>query len=158
MSNKNESWYTQFWPWFLILLPLSVVVAAISTFVIATDNKPNMVVDDYYKKGKAINVDLSLIRRAKELGINASVTQSENNLSIVLNNVSDKSAITLYLHHATLARRDLVQMLTANADGVYIFENKKPLAGKWRIRIEPFDKKWRIEDPIVFPIQGFNVK
>ena len=158
MINKNESWYTQFWPWFLILLPLTVVVAAISTFVIATDNKPDMVVDDYYKKGKAINVDLSLIRHARELGINANVTQSENNLSVVLNNVSDKSAITLYLHHATLAKRDLAKVLTANGDGVYLFENDKPLAGKWRIRIEPFDKKWRIEKPIVFPTQQFTIK
>ena len=158
MNNEIESWYKQFWPWFLIILPLCVVVAAISTLVIATDNKPDMVVDDYYKKGKAINVDLSLIRHAKELGITANVTQSENNLSVVLNNVADKSAITLYLHHATLAKRDLAKMLTANANGVYLFENDKPLDGKWRIRIEPFDKKWRIEQPIIFPSKAFTIK
>ena len=158
MFDKNKSWYKQFWPWFLIILPLCAVAAAISTFIIATDNKPNMVVDDYYQRGKAINADLSLIRAAKKLGINADVQQSDNNLSITLNNVNDKSAITLYLHHATLTKRDLVKVLTADGNGVYLFENDKPLAGKWRIRIEPFDKKWRIEDPIFFPIQGFNVK
>ena len=32
-------WYQQFWPWFLILLPASVVVAGLTTLVIANRHR-----------------------------------------------------------------------------------------------------------------------
>ncbi len=49
----NKPWYKQFWPWFLIILPLSVVVASITTFVVFSNNKVSLVAEDYYKKEKA---------------------------------------------------------------------------------------------------------
>ena len=158
MINRKKSWFKQFWPWFLIILPMSAVVAGISTFIIANDNSPDMVVDDYYKKGKAINLDLSRLRHAKDLNISADIVITDQNLMITLNNAPDKAAIKLSLHHATLAKRDLIQMLTANADGHYYFENNKSLSGKWLIRIEPFDNSWRIEDNFVLPVASFTVK
>jgi len=158
MSTLKKSWYKQFWPWFLILLPLTVVVAAIETYILATDNKPDMVVDHYYKVGQSINADLALLRAAKSLNINADVTERGNNLAIKLHNVNDKSAIKLSLHHSAFAQRDITKMLIANTDGTYYFDNNKLLDGKWRIRIEPFNKKWRIERNIFFPTKKFNVK
>jgi hypothetical protein len=158
MVNSKKSWFKQFWPWFLIILPMSAVVAGISTFIIANDNRPDMVVDDYYKKGKAINLDLSRIRRAKERAISAEIVSDDQNLIITLNNAPDKAAIKLSLHHATLEKRDLIQMLTANADGTYSFENKKSLSGKWLVRIEPFDNSWRLEANLVLPIASFTLK
>ncbi|HIP75576.1 MAG TPA: hypothetical protein EYH12_00120, partial [Psychromonas hadalis] len=153
-----KSWFKQFWPWFLIILPMTAVVAGISTFIIATDNRPDMVVDDYYKKGKAINLDLSRLRHAKDLNISADIVITDQNLMISINNAPDKAAIKLSLHHATLAKRDMIQMLTSNADGQYVFENKQSLAGKWLIRIEPFDNSWRIEENIELPVATFTVK
>ena len=44
MNNKTEQqakvWYKQFWPWFLISLPASVVVASMFTISIAVENAP----------------------------------------------------------------------------------------------------------------------
>ena len=40
-------WYKQFWPWFLILLPGTAVVATLYTVVIANQYADDLVVDDY---------------------------------------------------------------------------------------------------------------
>ncbi len=59
-----EPWYRQFWPWFLIALPGSVVIASLSTLYIANRYSDDLVVDDYYKDGLAINVELGKQRVA----------------------------------------------------------------------------------------------
>lgn len=39
-------WYRQFWPWFIIALPASAVVAGIITFWLAVSNPDHVVVED----------------------------------------------------------------------------------------------------------------
>jgi hypothetical protein len=54
MSNKpkkrpvdeNTPWYKQFWPWFIIALPASVVVASFFTLWLAISNPDHVVVED----------------------------------------------------------------------------------------------------------------
>lgn len=150
-TTKQKSWFKQFWPWFLIILPTTAVVGGIATVVIATTNKPEMVVDDYYKTGKAVNADLSLLKKAKELKISGVVTQQENGLLITLTGLKSKASINFSLYHSTQSKRDKALMLTADADGNYHYETEASLTGKWTLRIEPFDKKWRLQKNVQFP-------
>ncbi|TEW53694.1 hypothetical protein E2R68_11085 [Psychromonas sp. RZ22] len=150
-ANTKKTWFKQFWPWFLIILPMAAVVAGITTVFIAVDNKPDMVVDDYYKTGKAINADLSLIKKAKELGISAVVQQQKGELLITLDGLKDHASISLSLYHSTQSKRDKILMLTADGEGKYHFETEKSLTGKWTLRIEPFDKQWRLQKHVQFP-------
>ncbi|MCW8926282.1 MAG: FixH family protein [Xanthomonadales bacterium] len=51
MSNQhsigdNRPWYRQFWPWFIIALPASAVVAGLLTLWIAMSNPDYLVIDD----------------------------------------------------------------------------------------------------------------
>ena len=57
MSNQNPKnttlapgqeppWYRQFWPWFIIALPASAVIASFYTLWLAVSNPDYMVVDD----------------------------------------------------------------------------------------------------------------
>lgn len=153
-TNTKKSWFKQFWPWFLIILPMTAVVASISTLIIASDNKPEMVVDDYYKTGKAINADLSLLAKAKELGISGLVTQQKDGLLIKLDGLKTNASISFYLYHSTQSKRDKTQMLTANANGDYHYETEDSLTGKWTLRIEPFDKQWRLQQAVQFPAKN----
>lgn len=157
-NNNNKAWFKQFWPWFLIILPLSAVIGGISTVIIATSNKPDMVVDDYYAKGKAINKDLTLIKNARAKNISAAITQSGNELIINLNGVQDKSSIHLFLFHPTQAKRDLSQLLTADGSGNYRYQSEQLLTGKWQVRIEPFDGSWRLEKSAVLPAENFKLE
>ncbi|MGB5444557.1 MAG: FixH family protein [Psychromonas sp.] len=157
-NTDNRSWFKQFWPWFLIILPLCAVIGGISTLIIATDNKPEMVVDDYYAQGKAINHDLTLIKNARAKNISALITQSGNELTINLTGVQEKSSIQLFLFHSTLSERDLSQLLTADGSGNYRYQSAQPLKGKWQMRIEPFDKSWRLQNTITLPAASFNLQ
>jgi len=156
-NNNNKAWFKQFWPWFLIILPVCAVIAGISTVIIATSNKPDMVVDDYYSKGKAINADLTLIKNAQAKHISALITQSGNELIINLSGVEEKSSIHLFLFHSTLSKRDLSQLLTADGNGNYRYHPEQSLQGKWQMRIEPFDKSWRLQNSVTLPMASFKL-
>ena len=43
---QEPPWYKQFWPWFIIALPASVVVASFFTLWLAISNPDQLVVDD----------------------------------------------------------------------------------------------------------------
>ena len=68
-----EPWYRQGWPWFLIALPATAVVAGIVTLVIAAKTFDGMVVDDYYKEGRAIVQTIGRVEHARELGLRAAL-------------------------------------------------------------------------------------
>ncbi|MCV5274392.1 FixH family protein, partial [Escherichia coli] len=77
-----KPWYKQFWPWFLIILPLTVVVWTIATVVVFSNNSVSLVAEDYYKKGKGINIDISKMNVARDLGLNANISSLNNNIVI----------------------------------------------------------------------------
>jgi hypothetical protein len=156
-NNNKKAWFKQFWPWFLIILPMAAVVAGISTLIIATSNKPDMVMDNYYAKGKAINADFTLLKNAQRRNIKALVVQNKNELIVSLNGVIDNSSINLSLFHSTLASRDISVLLTADSQGKFHFETDKDLTGKWQLRIEPFDKSWRLEKTVTLPISEISL-
>lgn len=49
-----EPWYKQFWPWFIIALPASVVIASFFTLYLAVSNPDHLIVtDDEYRELKS---------------------------------------------------------------------------------------------------------
>jgi len=44
--GEGVPWYKQFWPWFIIALPASAVIASFVTLWIAIANPDQLVVDD----------------------------------------------------------------------------------------------------------------
>ena len=49
-----EPWYKQFWPWFIIALPASVVIASFFTLYLAVSNPDQLIVtDDEYLELKS---------------------------------------------------------------------------------------------------------
>ncbi|HPQ97458.1 MAG TPA: FixH family protein, partial [Thiolinea sp.] len=57
--RDTQPWYRQFWPWVLICLPLTVVMASMVTLVIAMESSSGLVADDYYNEGRSINRTLA---------------------------------------------------------------------------------------------------
>jgi hypothetical protein len=62
-------WYRQGWPWFLLALPAAAVIGGIATTVLAVRSNDGVVAADYYKRGLAINEELSRRERAVALGV-----------------------------------------------------------------------------------------
>lgn len=76
MHTALVPWYRQRWPWLLMVPPLVAVVGGIITIVLAVRSDDGMVAADYYKRGLAINAELSRSQRATELGLLAEVQTS----------------------------------------------------------------------------------
>ena len=145
-------WYRQFWVWFVMAVPLVGVVSGLSLVMIANSGHNDMVVDDYYKKGKAINQSLVRQERAAAMGI--SFALEIDNDSLVLSQrvgTAVVSAVRVHLYHPTLAERDQHLVLTADASGKLRGALATTLKGRWRIAIEAMDGEWLLQDEFSLP-------
>jgi len=104
-GGDTEPWYRQFWPWFLILLPASVVVAGLTTLYIANRHADDLVVDEYYKDGLAINRQLEKKQRAEQQGIAASLVFSGSRVSARVSGPVDAQQLRLFMSHPPLEQR-----------------------------------------------------
>jgi hypothetical protein len=82
--SESAPWYRQGWPWFLILLPLTVVIACFVTLYLALSTDEALVRDDYYKEGLAINQRLEAEANARARGIEAQLRYDAATLAIEL--------------------------------------------------------------------------
>ncbi|HDZ3730155.1 TPA: FixH family protein [Vibrio harveyi] len=150
-----KPWYKQFWPWFLIILPLTVVVWTIVTVVVFANNSVSLVAEDYYKKGKGINIDISKMKVARDLGLNATVSSDNNTVVISFNKgeLPHFPALTATFTHRTLPDRDFTKLLTADAKGNYRLTPENSIQGPWFVELEPHNKEWMIQGRVEFPAQ-----
>lgn len=146
-------WYKQFWPWFLIAIPLSSLIVGSQVIRLATDGTNSMVVDDYYKEGKTINTRLDKIEKAKALNITSTLMIVDGEIALTFLTGAPKSgeALKLDFFHATLEARDFAVFLTQDANGVYRYSDDFSVQGKWRLRLTPIDESWKIQQRLVLP-------
>ncbi|WP_432453092.1 MULTISPECIES: FixH family protein [unclassified Agarivorans] len=150
----QQAWYKQFWPWFLITLPMCAVVASFYTLYLALTSNNDLVVESYYKKGKAINADLSLLHRAQELNITAKLSQVASGLilNIDLPDTIKNQPLKIALAHKTLAKYDRNYIVTADANGLYRFGDDLTDDSRWFISVSPMDDSWRLQEELQLPL------
>ncbi len=149
----NTPWYKQFWPWFLIALPLSAIIASLSTVFLFSRHQVSLVTEDYYQKGKAINLDLTRLAKADELNISAKMKVKGNQVLITLNkgHLEYFPALEVIFQHRTLENKDIFKMVTPDATGQYRISLDNPLLGPWYIEINTFDRLWALNNRAHFP-------
>lgn len=154
MSDLDtEPWYKQFWPWVLIGLPGSVVIACIVTIVIAVKTQDGLVVDDYYKQGLAINQSLERDQNATGLGMSAMLRLSPeaNLLDLQILGNAKPGPVKLQLLYATLPNLDQSVDLDYTGNTMLQAEIDPLKAGKWYLQLESGDGNWRIVGKINYP-------
>jgi hypothetical protein len=72
-DSRVLPWYREPWPWVLIALPGLVIIGCAITLLLALRSADGMVAADYYKRGLAINAELTRSQRATMLGLRADV-------------------------------------------------------------------------------------
>ncbi len=153
-----QPWYKQFWPWFLIALPMTVVVGTLYTVYIFSQNSVSLVAEDYYKKGKGINVDISKVRVAESLGLSAQIKNNDQAIIIAFNKgeLEHYPALNVQVTHRTLADRDFSQLISATATGEYRLPISQDMNGPWFIELSPHNDEWLIQGRISFPTSEFT--
>lgn len=156
LTEKSiKPWYVQGWPWFLLALPTTAVIAGIITLVIAIRTSDGLVVDDYYKEGKAIVQTMNRSNRARELGLIAAMSIRSERIRIELTareQGSLPSTLLLTLSHPTREGMDQHFEIRAEA-GRYETGIAALNAGRWLIQIEDKDRTWRLNSAVFLPNQ-----
>ncbi|MBS3796907.1 FixH family protein [Pseudoalteromonas sp. BDTF-M6] len=150
-------WYKQFWPWFLLFFPLATIIACVGLITLAVGNGPDMVVDDYYKKGKAINLELTKFDKAKALYLHGDLQITDERISFAFTKGDDSkvAALNIGLYHRTISDKDLTFRLTKNARGQFTTLLDTPVEqGAYTVFITPFDDTWKLKENIQLPQAG----
>lgn len=151
-GNTVTPWYKQFWPWVLIGLPTSVVIASITTYFLAINGMDSVISKDYYKEGLAVNADLERDKKAAALGLSADIAIDGQNVTMSLS-AKDPATIKslagqpilLEIENLSFQDKDLSASLVPKGDGVW--QGKIPAnmsQATWLARVIGPD--WRISD------------
>jgi hypothetical protein len=154
-SSKSDitPWYKQFWPWFLIVVPIVTLGVGTTVITLAVTGEDSLVIDDYYKQGKAINNKLEKIKAAKALNLRTEISFLDEKIELrfLSQDPNNGAALTLDFYHSTQSDKDFVINLTQRADGTYQAPIEQSLSGKWRVSLHPYHNEWKIQQDIALP-------
>ncbi len=156
-SDAVKPWYAQLWPWLLMVGPVAVILAGIPTAYLAYSQQDALVVDDYYKQGKAINQDLRRERAAAALGLRVQLRYDAARGILsgrLLGKVQPAGMpIKLRLIHSTQPEKDI--KLDAQTDASGDFAVALPMLDKarWQVLVENAGADWRLAGAWQWPKQ-----
>lgn len=152
-KSAAEPWYRHRWPWLLMLGPALVLVAGFITMWISFAGADALVVDDYYKQGKAINQDLRRDRVAAERGLAAGLRYdaASGRLLGQVNGLGAATPLTLLLVHPTVPAKDIRRSVMPDSAGQ--FELPLPLLERahWQVQLEDGQRQWRLHGQWLWP-------
>jgi len=154
--TDTQPWYKQFWPWFLVLFPVVVVIMSVAKLVVAQNNQVHLVQDDYYKDGLAINQSLAEQELAEQRGIDARLSDNERQIDVLLTEqghiYSGDQPLLLKLIHPVDSTKDLQLPLRVipGADGQRRFVADLPrdlLQKRWYVELTSIDgeNSWKLK-------------
>ncbi|WP_269519751.1 FixH family protein [Alteromonas sp. BMJM2] len=149
----NTPWYKQFWPWFLIAVPVITAIMGGVLLKLAISTEDSLVVDDYYKEGKAINARLDKEAVARKLNMTSDLTIKDGSIALEFHSgiPAEGNALKLNFYHVTLEEKDVSTLLSRDANGIYRGFVETNLDGKWQISLTPIDESWKIQNTLILP-------
>lgn len=152
MQQDTKPWYKYLWPWILIAIPVATAIKAVHSVYVMQQHTPDLVVDDYYKAGRAINMQLAKYREAELRNLEAHVLVAGNRAVVrFTENTVLEGTLHLDFYHPTLAERDFA--LDAERSGELLYVATLPLTptGKWRLVVSDASKDWKLRATLELP-------
>lgn len=140
-------WYRQRWPWLLMIMPATALFSGIFTWWLAATTNNSLVVDDYYREGRAINQQLARDDFAAKMGLRAALSQQggiQVRLEGAMGDAGFPASLRLRLVHATDGALDAQLTLQHSGEGVYRAPGALPSSGNWIIHLEDPQRDWRL--------------
>ena len=148
-SEKIQPWYRQFWFWFVFAPLILVICVSMVTVTIAFRHADDVVIDNYYKEGKAINQKLDEDRRAYEMHLSAHLRFDRVTGEIfvtIANQQALPDQLLLLLAHPFEADLDQDILLKRVSDGRYRGELQRKVDYSWYLSLLPISDKAKRDD------------
>jgi len=133
---------------------MTAVIGGMITIYLAVTTSDGLVVDDYYKRGKAINRDLARDDAAARYQLRATIELDlrDNRMQLQLESATAElpKILTFSLLHPTRPGRDQVISLLHAGDGVYDGAIDEVGRGNWYLQLEADD--WRLSGDMQIPL------
>jgi len=152
-------WYRQPYVWLVIAFPAISVAAGLTTLFLAMHTDDGLVVDDYYRRGLEINLDLNRDHAATARGFGATVELEPGTprFRILLAAGAGQAApakLKVSFLHRTRAGFDQVVNAALLSDSVtppfiYLAPTPRLIRGHWDVLIESGD--WRLIESVTIP-------
>lgn len=154
-------WYREPWPWLLMAGPAAVVAAGVVTIWLAVATADGLVVDDYYKRGLAINQTLRRGVVADTAGYEATlrIRSDADRLELIL--TTDRGApvpefVRLRFVHPTRSGLDRTLALRGAA-GRFEGAIAALAPGRWNVLLEDDGGAWRLTGRLRAPLESQTV-
>jgi hypothetical protein len=151
-------WYAQRWPWLLMLGPATVLAGGAYVTTLALGHPDAMVVDDYYKQGKAINQDLRREHVAASLGLSVHLryVPAAGRLegSIEGTGKPFTAPFALRFAHPTLPQKDIQLMVKPDDTGRFVVALPALEATHWQVVVEGALRDWKMSESWDWKKQG----
>jgi uncharacterized protein len=146
-QHSPSRWYREPYVWLVILFPTLSVIMGITILTLSIKSNDGMVVDDYYKRGMAINEILARDQAARDYGLEAVLDwhSTPGQLRMVLSSTEPfdyPETIHIDFFHATRSGYDRDVYLQREVDNLYVGTMPDLRLGRWNVEIEADD--WRI--------------
>lgn len=151
--EDTQPWYRQFWPWFIMALPATAVVAGLYTVWLSMQTGDSLVVRSNEGMNIVTERNLEAERAASRLGLTGVVDIQLETGAVAATITSEidtslPSQLELRLRHATMASRDVdVSLLRAMPDAagnnVWVGHFNTPPDGRYQLILSSSDA-WRL--------------
>lgn len=153
--NETRPWYREPWVWLMIALPASAVIAGMITLYLAIVSSDGLVEDDYYQRGKTINLQLARDQFAAQQELQAILGINSLNRQVMVRLESRDHVyperLGLLLLHPTRAGKDQRIELEPDGKGVYTGTARPVEPANWHVQLETAD--WRLSGRMQLPGQ-----
>ncbi|MFZ9314490.1 MAG: FixH family protein [Burkholderiaceae bacterium] len=150
--QASGAWWQNRWPWIILGMLGSTILACMITIVIAVKTQDSLVADDYTRHGKGINQRLEKDQEATRRGITLLPTASRQPdgavVFVVVYSAPESSPppefLRLQLAHPTIGAQDRSLAMVQTAPGRYQAQATDLMAGYWHLSAEDPQGQWRV--------------
>jgi uncharacterized protein len=161
IAAPQRPWYKEPWPWLLMSLPATAVVAGFFTLYLAYRSNDGLVAEDYYEQGMTINRVLDKQEHAVQMGLTANLLQNGERFVLT---VEAARALSfpgqLRLSFLNPARAGQDQLVVFRREGNHYVGVPPHLRnGRWNLKLEDEGGVWQLFAEIRLPLlQAANLK
>lgn len=134
--------------WLVIALPLSSVVAGITTLVIASRaGSADAVIDPVKRTAQIQERDLAADRRTAAFGLSGQLVRAENGQGVhirIQGALPPAETLTLTLAHPLASSMDQRIQLDRDGDRRYVSTEVLADGHDWNVQLTPADGSWRL--------------